>query len=263
MVEVPARLFDRRTQDRAFVPTTFRTATACSGGPGRPSGRRECALPWRAANPVARWRWIGIGVLLAALTPDGRASAQNLAPSSDLSVWVAEASARFAMPPSWITGVMRRESGFQPLAVSSTGALGLMQVMRSTYQDLRRRYGLGVDPLAPRDNILAGAAYLREQYDRFGQDGFLAAYNAGPSRYLRSLIDGGRLPAETRRYVDQLQLDLGLGRNAQAVSQPAPTLFAPLTAGGMETAARAGLTPRARQAGGLFAPISQEAGDAR
>jgi soluble lytic murein transglycosylase-like protein len=48
---------------------------------------------------------------------------------------------------------------------------------------LRVRYGLGADPYDPRDNILAGAAFLREMHDRYGAPGFLAAYNAGPGRY--------------------------------------------------------------------------------
>src|SRR5216683_129537 len=48
---------------------------------------------------------------------------------------------------------------------------------------LRLRYRLGRDPRDPHDNILAGAAYLREMHDRFGAAGFLAAYNAGPGRY--------------------------------------------------------------------------------
>ena len=60
--------------------------------------------------------------------------------------------------------------------------MGLMQVMPGTYEGLRQRYGLGDDPYDPHDNILAGTAYLKEMYDRFGSPGFLAAYNAGPGR---------------------------------------------------------------------------------
>ncbi len=81
--------------------------------------------------------------------------------------------------------------------------MGLMQIMPATWAALRRRHGLGDDPFDPRDNILGGAAYLREMYDRFGAPGFLAAYNAGPERYAQHLA-GRPLPAETRAYLAML-----------------------------------------------------------
>jgi hypothetical protein len=65
---------------------------------------------------------------------------------------------------------------------------------------LRSRDGLGVDPFDPHDNILAGAAYLREMHDRYGSPGFLAAYNAGPQRYEEYLATGRELPSETQLY---------------------------------------------------------------
>jgi hypothetical protein len=95
---------------------------------------------------------------------------------------------------------MRAESAGEARAVSSAGAMGLMQIMPATWADLRARHGLGRDPYDPRDNILAGTAYLRELHDRYGSPGFLAAYNAGPGRYEASLA-GRPLPAETRAYV--------------------------------------------------------------
>ena len=48
---------------------------------------------------------------------------------------------------------------------------------------MRRRYNLGTNPYDAHDNIIAGAAYLRELHDRYGAPGFLAAYNAGPARW--------------------------------------------------------------------------------
>ena len=71
-----------------------------------------------------------------------------------------EASQRFAIPPSWIRAVMRVESLGDPLALSPKGAMGVMQIMPDTWSELRSRYGLGADPYDPRDNIVAGAAYL-------------------------------------------------------------------------------------------------------
>jgi soluble lytic murein transglycosylase-like protein len=97
--------------------------------------------------------------------------------------FIAEASQRFGVPASWIRSVMRVESAGDVHAISPKGAMGLMQIMPETWAILRARYGLGADPYDPHDNILAGAAYLRELHDRYGAAGFLAAYNAGPARY--------------------------------------------------------------------------------
>ena len=105
---------------------------------------------------------------------------------------------------------MKQESGFNPRATSRAGAMGLMQVMPATYAELRRRHGLGADPYDPRDNILAGAAYLRELHDRFGLEGMLPAYNAGPGRYLQHRDEGRPLPLETRDYVARIGLPDGM-----------------------------------------------------
>lgn len=135
------------------------------------------------------------------------------APASELSAfengnpfaaWIAEASRRFNIPASWIHDVMRAESRGEVHAVSPKGAMGLMQLMPETWADLRLRYGLGSNPFDPRDNILAGAAYLRELHDRYGRKGFLTAYNAGPARYKAYLATGRPLPNETRAYLAAL-----------------------------------------------------------
>ncbi|WP_407156557.1 lytic transglycosylase domain-containing protein [Bradyrhizobium sp. STM 3557] len=115
--------------------------------------------------------------------------------------FVAEASARFAVPVRWIRAVIQIESAGDEHAVSSRGAMGLMQLMPGTWLELSVRYGLGLDPFDPRGNILAGTAYLKELYDRFGSAGFLAAYHAGPTRYEQHLATGQPLPAETVSYV--------------------------------------------------------------
>ncbi len=89
-------------------------------------------------------------------------------------------------------------------ARSNKGAMGLMQIMPGTWASLRQQHGLGEDPYDPRDNILAGAAYLRELHDRYGAAGFLAAYNAGPGRYEDHLSGQRTLPAETVDYVTKV-----------------------------------------------------------
>src|SRR3546814_21175229 len=73
-----------------------------------------------------------------------------------------------------------------------------MQVMPGTYASLRVRYRLGPDPYAVRDNVMAGAAYLREMHDRYGSPAFLPAYNAGPGRLYQHLRTGRPVPAEAR-----------------------------------------------------------------
>ena len=139
--------------------------------------------------------------------PPPNASAADLYAGS-----VREAAQRFAVPALWVSAVMAIESGGEARARSSQGAMGLMQIMPDTWQELRLRHGLGRDPYDPRDNILAGAAYLREMHDRYGSPGFLAAYNAGPARYEDYLATGRELPAETRRYVATLAPLMGEGQ---------------------------------------------------
>jgi soluble lytic murein transglycosylase-like protein len=148
---------------------------------------------------------------------------------------IEEASRRFGIPETWIRRVMRAESGGntslngQPI-VSPAGAQGLMQLMPLTWRAMRSAYGLGDNPHDPHDNIVAGTAYLRMMYDRFGYPGLFAAYNAGPGRYAEHLASGRRLPAETVAYVAAVartrpDLPASAGEGA-----PAQTIFVELAA---------------------------------
>jgi membrane-bound lytic murein transglycosylase B len=133
------------------------------------------------------------------------AKPQNVASAvNSFASLIAEASQRFGIPAPWTRAVMQMESFGDPRALSSKGAMGLMQIMPETWAALRFRYDLGGDPYDAHDNILAGAAYLRELHDRYGSPGFLAAYNAGPARYEDYLATGRPLPAETQAYVAAL-----------------------------------------------------------
>lgn len=129
--------------------------------------------------------------------------------------YVREAALRFRIPERWIRAVMRQESGGRligsdgALVTSPVGAMGLMQVMPQTYAILQQHYRLGSDPYEPHDNIMAGAAYIREMYDRFGSPGFLAAYNAGPDRLNAYLTNGDPLPNETVGYLSSVAPALG------------------------------------------------------
>ena len=119
---------------------------------------------------------------------------------------IAEASQRFVIPEAWIRAVMRAESGGrtmldgQPIT-SSAGAMGLMQLMPGTFDDMRRRYGLGRDSYDPHDNILAGTAYLRQMYQQYGYPALFAAYHAGPGRFDGYLLQGQGLPPATLAYI--------------------------------------------------------------
>lgn len=137
-------------------------------------------------------------------TPPSRDPAVATVSSDPWSHHVSEAAKRFAIPERWIRAVLQAESAGDAHAVSPKGAMGLMQIMPATWAELRARHGLADDPFKPRDNILAGAAYLREMLDRFGRNGFLAAYNAGPARYEEHLAKGRPLPRETIDYLKKL-----------------------------------------------------------
>ena len=141
--------------------------------------------------------------------PAAIAGTETPPPALPFAAFVAEASRKFDIPGNWIWAVMRIESGGDPRAVSPKGAMGLMQIMPKTYAGLRARHHLGPDAYNPRDNILAGAAYLREMLDRYGSSGFLAAYNAGPARYDEHLTTGRPLPPETQVYIAMLSPMIG------------------------------------------------------
>ena len=169
--------------------------------------------------------------------------------------YVREAAARHAVPERWIREVMRQESGGRSDATSPAGAMGLMQVMPGTYDALRRRHRLGDDPYEPRDNLLAGAAYLREMHDRFGAPAFLAAYNAGPERVDAVLAGATVLPDETLGYLARVAPRLGMAADLSR----APTYGwqrggAYASAYGSEFAAAADPADRAFDGGGLVTP---------
>ncbi|HLJ05458.1 MAG TPA: transglycosylase SLT domain-containing protein [Acetobacteraceae bacterium] len=180
----------------------------------------------RMVSYAALFRGLGCITLLAMLAACGSQSQQPSAtqeaarylaharsnytppgpPEDPWGPYIREATKRYDVPEIWIRSVMRVESGGNQyqggrLTMSSAGAMGLMQVMPETYQELQSRYSLGDDPFDPHDNIMAGAAYLREMYDIYGSPGFLAAYNAGPRRLDDYLSNNRPLPDETRHYV--------------------------------------------------------------
>lgn len=112
---------------------------------------------------------------------------------------IIEAAARkFGVDSDLVKAIATAESGINQNAISSVGAVGVMQLMPETAE------GLGVDPYDERENIYGGAHYLRQLLDKF--DGNLsqaiAAYNAGPGAVQHY---GGVPPyAETQNYVGRV-----------------------------------------------------------
>jgi soluble lytic murein transglycosylase-like protein len=158
---------------------------------------------------------------------EGTARLRSLQPFID------EASDRFGVPEAWIRAVIAAESSGQTTMngqpiTSPAGAVGPMQVMPQTYEELRLRYELGPDPADPEQNILAGTAYLKELHQRFGGAGMFAAYNAGPERY-QAYLDGNLpLPDETRGYLAALRTAAS-GIPAEATFISGKNLFFPLS----------------------------------
>jgi hypothetical protein len=123
---------------------------------------------------------------------------------------VTTASRRIGVPVVWINAVMRVESGGRTMLseqlpmVSPKGAIGLMQVLPKTYEEMRAQYKLGPNAFDPKNNIHAGAAYLRWLRGKYGYPAMFAAYNAGPERVDDLLARGTPLPAETQAYVSRV-----------------------------------------------------------
>jgi hypothetical protein len=196
---MPQRFKDRRAEAQsrrlAFCPFPAASPAPAHGG------MFPLRIGWRLCAYSAVAIFLVASINAANSEPIAGKHSEGVATAADIAVFVEEAARRFAIPPRWIRAVMQAESGGDARALSAQGAMGLMQIMPMTWTELRLRYGLGADPYYPRDNITAGAAYLREMHDRYGEPGFLAAYNAGPDRYKEHVATGRPLPAETVSYM--------------------------------------------------------------
>ena len=164
----------------------------------------------------------------APIVPSAFDEESTMTPAQLLNRWdgtISEASKRFHVPKAWIVAVMRQESGGRTMLgegtpiVSRAGAIGLMQVLPGTYVEMAVQHKLGDNPFEPRDNIMAGTAYLRWLHHKYGYPAMFAAYNAGPGR-LEDHLKGAKLPAETRAYVGGIAKSLKL-QFAKADFRPA------------------------------------------
>jgi hypothetical protein len=130
----------------------------------------------------------------------------------DASALLMSASAAQAIDAAFIAAVAKVESGLQQDAISSKGALGLMQLMPGTAAEL------GVKPESPSENALGGAKYLRELLLRYHGDArlALAAYNAGPGAVER--YHGVPPYPETVAYINRVLREYHRAKRKQSKS---------------------------------------------
>ena len=139
-------------------------------------------------------------------------------PEAEVAPLIAEAAKSQQIEAKLIRAVMEQESALRPCAVSSKGAMGLMQLMPATAQQLAVR-----DPFDPRESIAGGARLLKQLLDRYQGDlpQALGAYNAGPA----TVDQASGIPdiPETRLYVDAILQKMGITRAAPpSIPMPKP-----------------------------------------
>ena len=129
-------------------------------------------------------------------------SAFEIPEGFDIQTAIEQATQKYGLPENALPALIQQESGFDPYAVSSKGALGLTQLMPDTAAEL------GVDPLNIQENIEGGAKYLKQQLDRWAESGAqlrlaFASYNAGPGAVIEA---GGQIPPyeETEDFVKKV-----------------------------------------------------------
>src|ERR1017187_1681912 len=147
----------------------------------------QTAVPWMLGTPRIE------------ATPGMEAAVEDCDPMADpeLTPLITSAAQQHQVEPKLLRGVIEQESGFHACAISAKGAKGLMQLMPATVDQFKVD-----DVFDPKQNIEAGATYLRQLLDKYKDDIklALAAYNAGPT----TVDKMGGIPdiQETRDYVE-------------------------------------------------------------
>ncbi|HEY3318313.1 MAG TPA: lytic transglycosylase domain-containing protein [Coriobacteriia bacterium] len=172
---------------------------------------REHPLSWHRLAPLAL---VAVLAVLAAAAVAGPKWYQRMYYPFRFGAEIGRVALAERVDPYLVTAVVHAESGFDPDIVSKKGAVGLMQVMPETAEDIERARGRKVAVTTqrlrqPEENIRYGARYLRQLLDRYGGDRALAlaAYNAGivnADRWKRA-GGGGRIDfPQTRHYVEKV-----------------------------------------------------------
>jgi soluble lytic murein transglycosylase-like protein len=183
---------------------------ATSAGSAAPGTANTVVAPAAAAQGPASEGWT-LPVSTAARTI---APATATPTRANIDQLVRDASSRHRLDPDFVSSVIKYESNFQPRAVSSKGAQGLMQLMPGTASQL------GVtNPFDPQANVEGGTAYLSQLLDQYNNDAVkaLAAYNAGSHRV--DQYHGVPPYAETRAYVAHIVRDYNAKKRAQMNAQ--------------------------------------------
>lgn len=159
------------------------------GSAGKPSAA-FFTVPWLTPEPV--------------LPTVAAEPACDPLPEATVTPLIQEAARANDLKPELIRAVMRQESAFRACAISAKGAMGLMQLMPATAEQFAVK-----DIFDPKENISAGARYLKQLMTRFNGNlrQVLGAYNAGPG----SVPESGEVPdiPETRAYVQSILDSLG------------------------------------------------------
>lgn len=132
-------------------------------------------------------------------------SNDNLNADERIEMAIEKSSAQYGVDPNLVRAIIKTESNFDASAVSSAGAMGLMQLMPENCE------ALGVeDPLNIEQNIDGGVRHIKEYLDRYNGDVEMAlmAYNGGPTRMINrgvtSVNDIYKMPKETQSYVPKV-----------------------------------------------------------
>jgi len=205
--------------------------TGLSCGPlfGSPAAVRQATLGFERPNPADP----PAGAIESAKTPRAQrdpsvtAIAEYLASRNTglireeidvLARTLVSEARRHRLDLALVMAVMHVESRFHNFAISPAGAIGLMQILPSTGEELARREGIpwrgSQTLLEPATNVRLGIAYLRELSDRYRGDlhAALAAYNWGPGHVDRRLQEGTPLPSEYPSLVTQARAQRAIAR---------------------------------------------------
>ncbi len=180
----------------------------CAVTPPLPSPASEGSLPHVSAPPPPAAGEPSPGREVAAIERYLLTRRTGLLPReiASLAHTIVEQSRLYDLDPALVMAVMHVESRFNSFAVSPVGALGLMQILPETGQEMALKHGVAWHGrrtlFDPEINVKLGIAYLRELTDRYGNIGTaLAAYNWGPGRIDRRIRRGSQLPVEYPRLV--------------------------------------------------------------
>lgn len=202
-----------RGKDRATVVATaaevlrlemMRSAITTDDGPPPMSPAREALQAFLEVSRQGGQNTVTDPSAMATATeptPAAPSQARDPAVPGSIDGIIQKASRRYAVDAGLIKAVVKAESNFNPKAVSSAGAQGLMQLLPATARQL------GVtNPFDPEQNVMAGSRFLKELLERYdgNLDAALAAYNWGPGNVDRKGM-GSALPNETRAYLARVK----------------------------------------------------------